>query len=202
MGRQAWGGLDYHSDKILIEKIDDQPDQGVVIILAEGRILNSDGSVRWCGDRRLVYDNADYFDEYLHETIEYRDAPRCFDHGQTVTTAKIRDDYPGKQIVFGERNIGNVYCFSAAGKLIWMRGCYHGQRAHVSNVVPINWTGRGKKELLCRYLGILDEYGNLIAKPPFLEGGAADVLAVNMTANDKDDIVTTQLDTTYIVSPR
>ncbi len=199
-GRAAWGGLDYHSDKILIEDFSMQSNNDNVIILAEGEIFNPDGSIRWCPDKNLNYENADYFDEYHGKMIESRNLYRAFDHGQMVSVIKFRNDYPGKQILFGERNIGNVYCFSSSGELIWKRGRYHGQRTHVSDIVPINWSGRGKKEVLCRYLGIFDESGNLIAYPPYIEGGASSLSVADMTGNNVDDIITTHIDTTYIIS--
>lgn len=201
-GRAAWHGIDFHSDHILIETIDADPARGGVVITSEGTIFNSDGSVRWRGDRPLSFGSADYLDHVSGRKIAYPNAVRAFDHGQMVMVAKIRDDYPGKQILFGERNIGNIYCYGADGHLIWERGRYYGrERVHVSDIVSINWSGKGKKEILCRYLGVLDQDGNVIAIPPFIDCGSANLSVANISGGTRDDIVVTIGKKTLIISP-
>ncbi len=66
---------------------------GNELVLCEGTLFNKDGTIRW----RVEGD---------------------FDHGQTIAVAKLREDYAGKQVIIGERNIGNIYCYSADGKPI------------------------------------------------------------------------------------
>ena len=189
-GRSAWGGFDFHSDKIVVEKLDDAPTAHAKIVLAEGSILNGDGSLYWRGAKIFEHDD-------VHGHSE-----RCFDHGQTCAVAKVREDVVGKQVFFGERNVGNVYCFAADGTLLWKRGRYNGERVFVSDIVPINWSGRGRKEMLCRSLGIFDEYGNLIAWPPHVQCGACNLRVADMVGDERDEIVTTIGATTYIVANR
>jgi len=161
-------------------------------------VMNADGTFRWMGEK------------FFEHTDKHGSFQRCFDHGQTVVVAKLRDDVPGNQMIFGERDIGVVYCYSAAGKLLWKRGNFHHEpgAVSVSTVLPINWTGRGKKELLCRCLGIFDEYGNLVSVPPYINSlsltphgycGGPNHSVADMAGDERDEIVVTIGTTTYIV---
>ena len=173
-GRENWGGFDFHTDRLLIDDIDGDPGNGNELILCEGTLFNKDGTIRW-------------------------QVGSDFDHGQTVAIAKMREDYAGKQIVFGERNTGNIYCYDAGGGLIWKRGRYHGEQVHVGDIIPINWSGHGKKEVLCRYLGVFDGYGNLVKLPPHVECGSADLRVADMVGDERDEIIVTIGRTTYII---
>jgi len=200
IGRDKWGtGQDFHSDRVLIDNIDDDPSAPGQIIQCEGVILNPDGTIRWRGEK------------FFEHTDERGHFQRCFDHGQTVMIAKMRDDIPGKQMFFGERDIGNVYCFTAKGKLLWKRGIFHNAPGgvSVSTILPINWSGHGRKEILCRYLGIFDVHGNLVKVPPYVNAntlapyghpGAPNHGIADMLGDDRDEIVVTIGTTTYIVA--
>ena len=173
-GRENWGGFDFHTDRLLIDDIDGDPGNGNELILCEGTLFNKDGTIR-------------------------RQVGSDFDHGQTVALMKMREDYAGKQIVFGERNTGNIYCYDAGGGLIWKRGRYYGEQVHVGDIIPINWSGHGKKEVLCRYLGVFDGYGNLVKLPPHVECGSADLRVADMVGDERDEIIVTIGRTTYII---
>lgn len=173
-GSDNWRGFANHTDMLIIDSIDGDPSNGNELVLCEGTVFNKDGTMRF----HIGQD---------------------WDHGQHCTVGKIRDDYAGKQLIFGERNIGNVYCCSGNGAMLWKRGRYHGERVHASDTFLINWSGRGKKEILCRYLGIFDEYGNLIKVPPYVRSGSSDLQVADVIGDERDEIIVTPGRTTYVI---